>query len=91
MINTRLLLKIGELKRGGKLSVHDTVDFEIQDYKSDVSCDSINDWLVYQSFDASNYAELRVHFSGIKHDGFLIGTFKKIKMKSGKTRWIVAD
>ena len=90
MINSTVVLKIGTIKRG-KFKVNDTIDFLVSNYQSDVACDSVNAWLVNQALDVCNYAELRIYSEGFKHDGFLIGTFKRVKMKSGKTRWIVSD
>ena len=86
---------MGTLKDNGKLSEWDSVDLQIDDFSDDVTCDNVNHWLNVQADPICDYAELRVRTTGAKHPGFLIASFKKIKLKTknshNKYRWIVVD
>lgn len=92
MFEVTLRLKMGSLK-SGRFSEWDTVDFEIETFQDDVACDNVNNWLNVQADPICDYAELRVRCTGVPHEGFLIASFKKIKLKSKNNpyRWIVVD
>lgn len=89
MITVELVLSVGTLSCG-RYDVYHSYDMEIQSYDDDVDCDNINNLLIQQD-EHINYAELRLRVSGIPHDGFLIGTFKKIKLKNKGSRWALSD
>lgn len=95
MILVNLTLRVGHLAHG---SFHesDSYDLEIWESDSDVACENVNGFLNTAIDPIHDFAELRLHVSptGPK-DGYLIGSFKKIKLKtknsSNKYRWIVVD
>lgn len=91
MITVYLRLDIGELEKG-KLKFYDSIDLEINDFNDDVNCDSVNFLLGDYNDDPNvKYAELKVHVSGCHKDGYLIGSFKKIKIKNKGYKWILVD
>lgn len=93
MVNVGLNLRMGHFK-SGHFTEWDNVDFEIDDPLDDVRCDNLNDWLNTNADPICTYAELRLCINVINHDGFLIGSFRKIKVKTKdgqKLRWILTD
>lgn len=79
----------------GRHKHHDDVEFLISDPNDDVAVDNVNDWLNVQADSICDYAELRVGITGMAmaHKGFLIASFKRIKLKTKDSanpyRWIV--
>ncbi len=90
MITIELHLSWGTI-RSGRYVPLDDVNFEFNhESGSDYTLDNINDWLNIQVPLTCDYAELHVEVPELnqKH---LIGTFKTMKLKSGKVRWIVSN
>ena len=94
MINAYLTLRVGNLDRGS-FSEYDSYDLEIADYSDEHSAENINHFLNVAADPVCKYAELRLHISGHNHNGFLIGSFRQVKLKTkgshNKYRWIVVD
>jgi hypothetical protein len=91
MIHTDIVLYWGKLT-GCKFKYYDSVNFELnlEDSEDDPCVDNINDWLNMNASPVCNYAELYVEVSPYGKK-YLIGTFKTLKLKSGKVKWILAD
>jgi hypothetical protein len=89
MINIQLTLRVGKCLRGS-LKEHDSYDFEVHDNDDYPACDNINDFLNTISDPISDYAELMLQVNGSRYSKFLIGSFKKLKIKN-KYQWIVTD
>ena len=90
MITVDLYLNWGTIK-SGRFIPFDGVHFEFNhESGSDYTLDNINDWLNIHTPLTCNYAELYVKIPEF-NQRHLIGTFKTLKLKSGKTRWIVSD
>ena len=91
MIDVRLHLSMGHFE-GNSFVEWDNVDFEVYNHEDDVGCDNLNDWLNTHADPICTYAELRVKSSVLKHSGFLIGSFKKTKVKTRdghEERWVL--
>jgi hypothetical protein len=87
MITTSLVLEIGHFKKG-KYIKWDAFDLEIHTFDNDVECDNLND-LLSGDYEGCNYAELRVYTTGMPF-GFLVGTFKRVKLKNNQYRWVLS-
>lgn len=90
MININLVLKLGIMKKNGFYTEFDSVNFKFKSISELHACDNVNDWLNTNIDKAYNYAELVLCSNTLKHSGFLIGTFKKIKLKNRGYKWIVS-
>jgi hypothetical protein len=89
MITVQLSLVWGVMR--DSFEEYDYVDFEFhKESDGTFTVDSINDWLNIHVQPECNYAELyiEVPLFDVKQ---LVGTFKTLKLKSGKTKWIVSD
>lgn len=84
MITTTLTLAIGSLVKK-KFVLWDSIDMEILDF-SKASVENVND-LLRDFISEGNYAELRFHVTGVEHEGFLIGSFRRIKTKNRGYQW----
>lgn len=92
MIDVRLHLSMGHFDEGHMFQEWDNVDLEVYNPDDDVDCDNLNDWLNTHADPICTYAELRVKSSVLKHNGFLIGSFRKTTVKrhgSSETRWVL--
>lgn len=91
MITVCLRLNVGVLEKG-KLQFFDSTDLEIKNFREDIACDNVNSLLKdYNNYSDVKYAELRMHASGCHKDGYLIGSFKKIKLKNKGFKWIIVN
>lgn len=94
MITVQLVLRVGNLVRGA-FREHDSFDMGIMEFHSDVACENINELLNVAADPIGDYAELRLQVSGGPRDGFLIGSFRRVKLKTkgsnNQYRWIVVD
>jgi hypothetical protein len=95
MINIQPFLKVGVMK-GGRFKTTDTYDFVIVHVDDPNLVDSANEILRAHPIESDNYAELKLGVPGvtsdafIPHDGFVLATFKKIKLKGKGHRWILS-
>jgi hypothetical protein len=80
MITVTLTLVLGQLK-AGKFVAWDSVDMEIINFNKEHACENINHILAdFTDKGNLNYAELRFHVTGVEHEGFLIGSFRRMKI-----------
>jgi hypothetical protein len=91
MIATYIVLHVGALNKRGAFEEIDAIELAFREASNPVDCDNINDCMNSYYDDDINYAELRVECNTVTHAGFLIGTFKKIKLKDKGHKWILAD
>ena len=95
MINIQLVLSTGVIgENSGRFEINDEYDMTIANFKSDVQCDNVNDLLRGLSLINDDLAELRLKVEGIDHDGFLVASFKRTKVKTkhgSEIRWVVTD
>jgi len=91
MLGVNLVLSIGVLK--GSFQAHESYDLDFNSADDPYDTDNVNT-LLASSDDLYDYAELRFTWTGLRHNGFLVGSFKKIKTntKDGRRyRWILTD
>lgn len=87
MVTIEIVLEVGIMKDGEFQNVDDYT-FEIFTFDYPDHCDNVNDILSGHTKDQSNYARLKMYVTG-QPLGFLISSFKRIKLKGGKVRWTV--
>lgn len=87
MFSVEVVLEVGVMKDGDFQNVDDYT-FEIFTFDYPDQCDNVNDILSGHTKDASNYARLRMFVTG-QPFGFLISSFKRVKLKNGNVRWTV--
>lgn len=89
MIHIDLVLSVGKLE-DGIFHEHESWNFAIRDTEESWDVDSVNSILNNCTSAGDKYAELRLHVTGVEH-GFLVGSFKKIKLKNQGYHWMVVD
>jgi hypothetical protein len=80
MIDISIDLEVGTLTNG-HLDVHSVYTLESGESVNDILTPLLDDHF-------SDYAELKLI---VQNNDNLIGSFKKIKLKSGRYRWILVD
>jgi hypothetical protein len=90
MITVNLVLKMGTMRKG-QYTEWDYIEMEFEQPGDPDACDNLNDWLNTHADPICNYAELKLQSNTLKHDGFLLGTFRKVKLKDKGYRWILTD
>ena len=88
MITTKLVLSVGHFD-GKKFHAYDDYDLEIQDYNKSYACENCND-ILNGHLDREDYAELRLVISTVKHEGFLIATFKRLPQIGRGQMWLLS-
>lgn len=85
MFTVKLVVSVGKIVKG-QFHEADSYDLEVDHYNDPYMSDNVNDILNVVSDPAFNYAQLRMHVSGMQHNGFLVATFNK-----SKSNWILGD
>lgn len=90
MLNVGLRLEVGWL-RGSKFVLQDAFDFELHGPEK-WNCDNINNLLggIYSN-DEPNYAQLFFYYYAGKQRKFLVGSFRRVRLKNGDESWALTE
>jgi len=89
MITVRPFLRVGNLKAPGMggFVIRDSYDFVIKNCRDPYAVDNVNS-ILHSTHSDNNYAELRLYVTGNPFEGFLLGSFQKIKVGK-KYKWVL--
>lgn len=90
MLVVSLVLEVGNLV-DGEFQFYDSFTLETHGTEEH-DCESVNDLLSNSSCDEANYAQLMFTYSlnNTMHS-YLVGSFRRIKLKNRGSKWILTD
>ncbi len=89
MLVVGLILEVGSIKDGPFIA-GDSFDMSITG-PDEWDCDSINSLLTDSLPDDYDYAQLKFFYNGHEDHGFLVASFRRIRLKGKGHKWVLTD